>query len=338
MFRSYVAAAFALLLSAEYAGAFVVPSTLSSTFVNRADIVILVPHDKTREVFAPSSSPGGGAYRRTHGSSSDLSMNLLDRFVRVAKGNLNNVLKNLEDPEKIMNQAVQDMQTDLVKIRQTYSEVTAAQRKLTAKKKEAEAAAEEWYGRAQLALRRGREDLAREALSRRQQYVEVANGLSSQIDVQATSLDKLYEGMKALENKILEAASKKEQFIARSKTAESVTKVNDMLGGLTGKTSMDAFRRMEEKVEALEAAAEASAEMSGLKGYILPGSEESKLEREFALLEGSSAVEEELKNMKKNLLSGSYEPARRTVKSVSSPEIEYELDNMKKSIKIEWQE
>mmetsp|Transcript_43709 Transcript_43709/g.132970 ORF Transcript_43709/g.132970 Transcript_43709/m.132970 type:complete len:143 (-) Transcript_43709:100-528(-) len=141
--------------------------------------------------------------------------------------------------------------------------------------------------------------------------------------------------MGSLEEKILEAKAKKEQYVARAKTAEGVTKVNDMLGGLTGKTSMDAFRRMEEKVEALEAAAEASAEMSGLKGYILPGSEESKLEQEFALLEGSAEVDRELEKMKSKLLSGSAE-SKRAVKG--TPEIEHELKKMKKSIQIEWQD
>mmetsp|Transcript_43708 Transcript_43708/g.132967 ORF Transcript_43708/g.132967 Transcript_43708/m.132967 type:complete len:326 (-) Transcript_43708:100-1077(-) len=324
MFRSSVAA-LAVLLIAD-SNAFIVPST--STFVQRTNTMV-VTYDKAR-AFAPS--PARSAKRFDH---SEMSMNLIDRFVRVAKGNMNNVLNSLESPEKIMNQAVQDMQSDLIKVRQTYSEVTATQRKLLKEKADNEDKGEEWYGRAQLALRRGRDDLAREALARRQQYAEAANGVQSQIDVQAASLDKLYEGMGSLEEKILEAKAKKEQYVARAKTAEGVTKVNDMLGGLTGKTSMDAFRRMEEKVEALEAAAEASAEMSGLKGYILPGSEESKLEQEFALLEGSAEVDRELEKMKSKLLSGSAE-SKRAVKG--TPEIEHELKKMKKSIQIEWQD
>lgn len=232
-----------------------------------------------------------------------LQMGLVDRFLRVAKGNVNAVLQNLEAPEKIMNQAVADMQQDLIKIRQTYASLTASQRRLIKQKQQASAVAEDWYGRAQLALERGKEDLAREALARRQQQIEIINELQPQIEGQAASLDKLYEGMGALEKKILEAKAKKDQYIARAKTAESVTKVNDMIGAIgAGKTSMDAFRRMEEKVEALEAAAEASAEMSGLSTLLPGGSDAFTLEKEFLLLESSSSVDEELARMKKNLL------------------------------------
>lgn len=222
--------------------------------------------------------------------------------MRVAKGNINTVLKSLEDPEKIMNQAMVDMQNDLTKIRQSYSEITASQRRLSKQKDEAQSVADNWYRRAQLALKNDNGSLAREALARRQVELELVKDLQAQIDTQANSVDKLYEGMNALENKILEARAKKDQFAARAKTAKSTQQVNDMLSGLTGKTSMDAFKRMEEKVEALEAAAEVSAEMGHYGAAALPGT--SDVEKEFALLEASSAVDDELKRMKK-VLAGS---------------------------------
>jgi phage shock protein A len=109
--------------------------------------------------------------------------------------------------------------------------------------------------------------------------VDVSSDLQKQIDAQASAIDKLYEGMQMLESKILESKAKKEQMIARARTAQSTQKVNDMLGGITGKTSMDAFTRMEVKVEALEAAAEVSAEMGSIGGNVLPGSSESSLEK-----------------------------------------------------------
>lgn len=212
----------------------------------------------------------------------------------------------MEDPEKILNQAVEDMQSDLVKVRQSYAEVTATQRRLLKQQEQANAVAADWYERAQLALKKGNDELAREALSRRQQQVDAATVLQSQIDVQNVSIDKLYEGMQALESKILESKAKKEQMIARARTAETTQKVNDMLSGITGKTSMDAFTRMEDKVEALEASAEVSAEMGSLGGNLLPGSSNSDLEKQFKMLEGESAVEDELKKMK-GLLGGSPE-------------------------------
>lgn len=231
-------------------------------------------------------------------------MNLFDRFSRVAKANLNNALKSLEDPEKILNQAVEDMQADLVKVRQSYAEVTATQRRLMKQQEQANAIAQDWYERAQLALQKGNDELAREALTRRQQQVDIVNDLQSQIDAQNSSIDKLYEGMQALESKIMESKAKKEQMIARARTAESTQKVNDMLSGITGKTSMDAFNRMEEKVEALEAAADVSAEMGAMGGNALPGSADADLEKQFKMLAGESAVDDELKKMK-GMLSGS---------------------------------
>jgi phage shock protein A len=184
----------------------------------------------------------------------------------------------------------------LVKIRQSYAEITATQRRLLKQKEQADALAQDWYQRAQLALQKGEEALAKEALTRRQQQLENAKTVQIQIDSQGAAIDKLYEGMQMLETKIIEAKAKKEQMIARARTAQSTQKVNDMLGGITGKTSMDAFTRMEEKVEALEAAAEISAEMGSLNGNLLPGS--SSLETQFKLLEGSSAVDQELMKLK----------------------------------------
>lgn len=302
-------------------------SISSSTFVQRREVATVPTVTSVVNnslMYQPSTAHAG--------TPTALQMGLVDRFLRVAKGNVNAVLQNLEAPEKIMNQAVSDMQNDLIKIRQTYAEVTASQRRLIKQKQQASAVAEDWYGRAQLALERGKEDLAREALARRQQQIEVINELQPQIDAQAASLDRLYEGMSALEKKILEARAKKDQYIARAKTAQSVTKVNDMIGAIgTGKTSMDAFKRMEEKVEALEAAAEASAEMSGLSNLLPGGSDAFTLEKEFQLLEASSSVDEELARMKKNL-SGPSDSSKKWKTKKYDPAVEIELEKVKADI------
>lgn len=195
-------------------------------------------------------------------------------------------------------------QSDLVKIRQSYAEVTATQRRLLKQKEQADAVAMDWYKRAQLALEKGNEGLAKEALTRRQMAADESVTVQQQIDMQANSIDKLYEGMQMLEKKILETKSKKEQMVARARTAQASVKVNDLVSGVTGKTSMDAFKRMEDKVEALEAAAEVSQEM-GVMGALSAGSD---VEREFKLLEAGSAVDDELARMKNNLLTGSSTP------------------------------
>ena len=176
--------------------------------------------------------------------------------------------------------------------------MTATQRRMLKQKEQCESMANDWYQRAQLALQKGNEELAREALNRRQVQADEAATLQQQINQQADAIDKLYEGMQMLEKRILESKSKKDQLSARARTAQSTQKVNDMLGGLTGKTSMDAFSRMEEKVEALEASADVSAEMGSLGGKMLPGSAESSIESQFKALEASSSVEDELNKLK----------------------------------------
>jgi phage shock protein A len=224
----------------------------------------------------------------------------------------------------------------LVKVRQSYAEITATQRRLAKQKEQADAIASDWYKRAQLALEKGNEELAREALKRRQVAVDQGASLQLQLDSQTAAIDKLYEGMQVLERNILDAKGKKEQMVARARTAQSTQKVNDMLSGVTGKTSMDAFKRMEEKVEALEAAAEVAAEMGSTQtGLALAGSSAMSLEQEFKRLEASSSVDDELQKMK-GLLKGSAEPASSSSSSsyrpsaTSSPAVEDELEKLKR--------
>lgn len=215
-----------------------------------------------------------------------------------------------------------------MKVRQSYAEVTATQRRLLKQKEQADAMAEDWYKRAQLALQKGAEDLAREALSRRQVHADEAQSLGQQIEAQNASIDQLYEGMQLLEKKILEAKAKKDQMIARARTAQSTQQVNDMLSGITGKTSMDAFNRMEEKVEALEAAAEVSAEMGSIGGNALPGSEESSVEAQFKALEAASSVDDELAKLKGLLTDGSSKAGSSSSKS--SADVDDEFEKLKK--------
>ena len=303
-----------------------VPS--SSSFTPSSTLLHRVP---TYDVTANSHHRGFGVQPvPTSGHATALQMNLFNRFVKVSQANALKVIQSLEAPEKIMNQALIDMQNDLVKVRKSYAEITSSQRRFANERDEAQVQADHWYQRAQLALRSGNDGLAKEALSRKQQQLEIVKKIQLQIDGQSAAADKLYEGLRALEGKIIEAKEKKNQMVARAKAAESTQKVNDMLSGLTGKTSMDAFKRMEEKVEALEAAAEASAEMANLA---LPSSSESSsdIEREFLLLEGYASVEEEFERMKSKMISGSMEKKRATEKQekLFDPSIEAEFETLK---------
>ena len=132
---------------------------------------------------------------------SAVNMNLGDRFLRLVRANFNQVLSRFEDPEKVLEQAVIDMQKDLVKVRQAYAEVSASSKRMQQQCRLAESEAAKWYERAQHALEKGQDELAREALSRRQQQVETSNSLKEQVKIQSVSIMSLFESMKDLEAK-----------------------------------------------------------------------------------------------------------------------------------------
>jgi phage shock protein A len=205
-----------------------------------------------------------------------VSANMADRFVRLVKANVNKALSNAEDPEKVLDQAVIDMQKDLVKIRQSYAEVTASQRRMKEQMRAAEDEAQKWYGRAQLALEKGEEDLAREALERRRAQDDLAAGLATNLDRQDSSLTGLYDAMRELEARINEAKMKKDQYIARARTAKATTKVNDMLSDVGSSSAVAAFERMKDKVETLEAEAETMKDLKLMSGSKAPASMESR--------------------------------------------------------------
>lgn len=228
-------------------------------------------------------------------------MNIGDRFVRLVKSNVNELLSNLEDPEKVLEQAVADMQKDLVKVRQAYAEVSASSKRMEEQIRLAEAEAAKWYQRAQLAIEKSEDELAREALTRRKQQLEMADSLKEQVEAQQGSITSLYESMKELEAKMTEAKAKKDQIIARARTAKAATKVNDMLAGVGTGSSTAAFDRMSEKVEQLEATADVSKQLAA-SGSTGAG---TSIDSQFKALESGSRVDDELAAMKASMLPAS---------------------------------
>lgn len=243
-------------------------------------------------------SPNSQCRRLLH---SQLKMGIADRFFRVVQSNINGLLSNIEDPEKIIDQAVSDMQRDLLKIRQSYSDVSGAQKKMEKQRDTALNLSAEWYKRAQLALSKNDEELAREALSRRQIQIVLIEDLDKTMATQKNAIDKLYTSMTQLDSKINEAQRQKDTFIARARTAKTSVEVNDMLNGLSGAgtNSMEAFERMKAKVESLESQAEVAGDLASSSS----GSTSPNMEERFRLLEGSSKIEEELDQMRRMLPS-----------------------------------
>lgn len=231
----------------------------------------------------------------------------------------------MEDPEKILDQTVADMQGDVTKVRQAYAEVSAGCKRLERQLEQARVTSDEWKKRAQLALQKGEEDLAREALTRKKAADDGICSLTSQVEVMKANTEKLYGSMAALEAKINEARGKKDEFVARARTAKTSQKVNDMLGDVGGSSALEAFDRMKTKVEELEVKADVSRDM------IVGGPADTSLENKFKALE-SDSVDDELAALKGSLGMGNTPFKIEGSKASGNPEIDDELEKMKRSM------
>jgi phage shock protein A len=253
-------------------------------------------------------------------------MGFFDRLSRLVRANANAAVSSMEDPVKILDQSVADMQSDLVKLRQAVAMAIASQKRLRNQAEQAEAQSKTWYERAELALKKGEEDLAREALSRRKTFQETATSLSAQVQGQDSQVETLKKSLVALEGKIAEARTKKDMLKARAQAAQAQQQLQSAVGNLGTNTAMAAFERMEDKVEAMEASSQAAAELAG-----------ADLESQFMALEGGSDVDDELASLRQRLAGGPEAVAlpagnAPAVEPVKVSEVDADLEELKKSI------
>jgi phage shock protein A len=252
-------------------------------------------------------------------------MGFFDRLSRLVRANANAVLSKAEDPAKILDQSVADMQADLVKLRQAVATAIASQKRIQNQAEQAEGQARTWYERAELALKKGEEDLAREALTRRKTCADTASALNTQLQSQAGQVEQLKQSLVKLESKIAEAKTKKDMLKARAQAAQAQEQLQSAVGNLGTNSAMAAFEQMEEKVQALEARSQAAAELAG-----------ADLESQFAALEGSPEVDDELAALKGRLagapVAGSLPAATPAVQPVKVEAVDAELEDLKRSI------
>lgn len=218
-------------------------------------------------------------------------MNIFQRVARIVSSYVNAAVSSAEDPEKLLDQTVVEMSEDLSKMRQATAQVLASQKQLENKYKQAQATSDDWYRRAQLAVSKGDDVLAKEALKRRKDYESNASALKQQLDAQKGVVDKLITNTRLLESKIQEAKSKKDTLKARAQSAKTATKVNEMLGNINTSSALAAFEKMEEKVMSLEAESDALTQL---------GTDD--LSSKFAQLEADTG-DDELAKLKREMLS-----------------------------------
>jgi phage shock protein A len=208
-------------------------------------------------------------------------MGIFKRFKTVVKANINDMISKAENPEKVLNQLIIDMNEHLIDSKKSVATAIADEKRLERQVNENRMKAEDWEKKAMLAVRAGKDDLAKEALLRKQEYAKYNQELKPQWEAQHESVSQLKDSLKQLQRKIEEARRKKNILIARAKRAEAQKTIQATMGSVGDTSAFDAFDRMAAKVEQIEAEADATAELISMN------SEEKNLEEEFKQLESS---------------------------------------------------
>lgn len=226
-------------------------------------------------------------------------MGIFQRLKTLFSSNVNSLISKAENPEKMLNQLIIDMNEQLIESKKAVAMAIADEKKLEREVAAQQEQAKDWERKAMLAVRSGDDELAKEALLRKQEYENNYTQFNQQWQAQKASVGKLKDSLRDLQSKIEEAQRKKNILVARAKRAEAQQKIQQTISSVSGnKSSFEAFDRMAQKVDQMEAEAEAAKELDDL-------SSSTDLNKRFAALEKSSSsadlLLEELKTKMKAL-------------------------------------
>jgi phage shock protein A len=232
-------------------------------------------------------------------------MGIFARLRTLLTSNLNDLISNSEDPEKMLNQIVLDMSNQLLEAKRQVAASIADEKRLAKQVEQETANATEWERRAMLAVRANDDALAKEALARKKEHQTLAEQFQEQWSKQKQAVDQLKLALRALNNKIEEAKRKKNLLIARKKRAEAQKAIQETMTGLKNASAFETFDRMAGRIEQMEAEAEAHAELN----------EEASgdtLAHKFRELEVTKGADEDLTALKRKmgLLPPEPEPAK----------------------------
>ncbi|MDR0403252.1 MAG: PspA/IM30 family protein [Treponema sp.] len=210
-------------------------------------------------------------------------MGIFSRLKTLISSNVNDMISKAENPEKMLNQLLIDMNEQLIESKKAVALAIADEKKLERETRNQESQTHEWERKAMLAVKAGKDDLAKEALLRKQEHENHHAEYKKQWDAQKASTDQLKEALRELQNKIEEAQRKKNLLVARAKRAEAQKKIQTTMSSVSGnRSAFDTFDRMAQKVDQLEAEAEAAKELEDF-------SSSNNLEKRFAELEKSDS-------------------------------------------------
>ena len=221
-------------------------------------------------------------------------MSIWQRIKTLFKSNVNAAISKREDPEKILNQLIIDMREQLVTAKKQVAIAIADEKRLKKQFEEAAEKANEWEKKAMLAVKAERDDLAVQALNRQKEAANLAKEYQKQFEGQREATEKLRASLRQLNDKIEEARRKKDLLVARQRRAEAQGKIHETLSNMGDNSAFDTFDRMAEKVDQMEAEAEAHEELSDdMSGM--------DLEAQFRDLESSAGADDALAALKERM-------------------------------------
>jgi phage shock protein A len=216
-------------------------------------------------------------------------MSIFSRFTDIINSNISAILDKAEDPEKMVRLIIQEMEETLVEVRTQSARVIADKKEIGRRMERLKSEAEQWESKAEIALNKDREDLARLALREKTQAEEDVETMATDLEILEANLEKLGGDIAQLQQKLIDAKNRQKAIIARSKTATSRLGVKRQLHEVNIDEAMDRFDRYERKMDDLEGEVEA---------YDLG---QRNLADEIADLEADDKVDEELAKLKSRL-------------------------------------
>lgn len=216
-------------------------------------------------------------------------MGIFSRLSDIINSNINSLLDKAEDPEKMIRMVIQEMEETLVEVRSTTAKIIADKKELTRRNEKLAKQAEDWQQKAELALSKQREDLAKAALIEKAQVNEVIELVNEDMQKLDESLDKLSREIEQLQVKLNDARARQKAMLMRHSATQSRQAVNSKLYNTNIDNAMNRFEHFERKIETMESEIEAS--VIGKKG----------IAAEFEALEKEGKIEQELAELKARL-------------------------------------
>ena len=188
-------------------------------------------------------------------------MNIFDRIAMLFRSNVNAVISEFEQPEKMLNQIILDMRSQLVKAKQQVAAAIADEKRLQDQTRQELREAEDWERRAMLAVQQNQDELAKQALMRRSEHISRGDQLNLTWQAHKQETDRLKDSLRSLNDNIEEANRKKNLLLAKQRRADAQKRINETMSHISEKSAFEAFARMEEKIEMNERKVRASAEI-----------------------------------------------------------------------------